>query len=160
MTTYATLQTRDTATARTKSPARYLPTAARVALGLVFFVFGLMGLLSALGVIPMGQPSTPLPEGAAAFTAAVMKTGYLFALVKGTETVAGALLLSNRFVPLALALVAPVVVNIVAFHAFLEPSGLGLAAVVLAAEVYLAWAYRRAYRPMLAMRATPGTPEP
>ncbi len=56
------------------------------------------------------------------------------------------------FVPLALALIAPVVVNIVAFHALLEPAGLGLAAVVMGLEAYLAWTYRRAYRPMLEMR--------
>ena len=110
------------------------------------------GLSSFLGVIPLSQPSTPLPEGAAAFTAAIMKAGYMFPLVKGTECLVGALLLSNRFVPLALALIAPVVVNIVAFHAFLEPSGLGLAAVVMGLEVYLAWSYRRAYRPMFEMR--------
>lgn len=72
----------------------------------------------------------------------------------GTQLIVGALLLSNRFVPLALALIAPVVVNIVAFHAFLEPSGLPVAIVVLALEVYLAWAFAKAYRPMLALRAT------
>jgi hypothetical protein len=132
-------------------PSR-LPAVARVSMGLIFFLFGLVGLLSFLGVIPMTQPSSPLPEGAAALTAAIMKSGYMFPLVKGTECLVGALLLTNRFVPLALALIAPVVVNIVAFHAFLEPSGLGLAAIVIALEAYLAWTYRRAYRPMLEMR--------
>ena len=101
------------------------------------------------------QPSTPMPEGAVAFAGALMKTGYLFPLIMGTQVIVGALLLSNRFVPLALTLIAPIVVNIFAFHAFLAPSGVGLAAVVLALEVYLAWAYRKAYRPMLAMRTTP-----
>jgi hypothetical protein len=76
----------------------------------------------------------------------------MFPLIKGTEVTVGALLLSNRFVPLALALVAPIVVNIFAFHAFLEPAGLGLAAVVVGLEVYLAWAHREAFRPMLAAR--------
>ena len=73
----------------------------------------------------------------------------------GTKlTIVGALLLSNRFVPLALALIAPVVVNIALVHAFLAPAGIGTGVVVLALEVYLAWSYRKAYRPMLAMRAT------
>jgi hypothetical protein len=135
-----------------KTRSSRLPAVARVSMGLIFFLFGLVGLLSFLGVIPLSQPSTPLPEGAAAFTAAIMKSGYMFPLVKGTECLVGALLLSNRFVPLALALVAPVVVNIVAFHAFLAPSGLGLAAIVVGLEAYLAWTYRRAYRPMLEMR--------
>ena len=52
-----------------------------------------------------------------------------------------------------LALLAPVIVNIVAFHAFLAPMGMVMTLVILALEVYLAWAYRTAYRPMLAMHA-------
>src|SRR6266699_2405364 len=60
---------------------------------------------------------------------------------------------SVRFAPLALALLAPVVVNIVLFHAFLAPSGLGIALVVTALHLFLAWTHRRAYRPMLAARA-------
>jgi uncharacterized membrane protein YphA (DoxX/SURF4 family) len=130
--------------------ARRLPTIARVLLGLIFFVFGLNGFLH---FIP--QPETGIPQGALAFTAAMMQTGYLFPLVAGTQVVVGALLLANRFVPLALALIAPVVVNIVAFHVFLAPSGTGVAVVVLLLEAYLAWAYRHAYRPMLAMQARP-----
>jgi len=127
--------------------ARIVPAAVRIVMGLIFFVFGLNGFLN---FIP--PPSGPVPEGAIAFGMALMKTGYLFQLLKGTEVLVGALLLANRFVPLALALIAPVVVNIFAFHAFLEPSGLVLAAVIVAAEVYLAWTYRGVFRPMLRAR--------
>lgn len=156
MMTLASIRTGQAAGTSTRSLVRHLPTAARITMGLVFFVFGLIGVLSVVGILPVTQPSTPPPAGAVALSAALMKSGYLFSLVKGTETVVGALLLSNRFVPLALALIAPVVVNIVAFHAFLAPSGVALALAVLALEVYLAWSYRRAYAPMLAMRATAG----
>jgi hypothetical protein len=76
-------------------------------------------------------------------------------LLAVTQTIVGGLLLLNRFVPLALALIAPVIVNIVAFHVFLEPTGIVIAFVVLALEIYLAWAYRAAFRSMLASRATP-----
>ena len=114
-----------------------------------------MGLLIAVGIIPL-PPPPGAPDRSAAFAAALMATGYLFPLLKVTEVVAGVLLLSNRFVPLALALLAPVVVNVFAFHAFLAPAGLAVASPVLALEVYLAWTYRRAYGPMLAMRAAPG----
>jgi uncharacterized membrane protein YphA (DoxX/SURF4 family) len=144
--------TSDTQAQSDRKPiSRYFLTAGRVLLGLTFFVFGLNGFLS---FIP--QPTTPMPEGAMAFGFALMKSGYMFPLIKGTEVIVGALLLSNRLVPLALALLAPVVVNIFAFHAFLEPSGLGLAVVLLVLEIVLAWSYRSAYRPMLALRATPG----
>ncbi len=151
MTTDTTLHADEAEGRNAKSFARHLPSAGRVLMGLIFFVVGLNGFLSFLP-----QPSTPMPEGAVAFAGALMKTGYLFPLLMGTQVIVGALLLSNRFVPLALALIAPIVVNIFAFHAFLAPSGVGLAVVVLALEVYLTWAYRKAYRPMLAMRATPG----
>ena len=133
-----------------KSFARYLPTIARVLMGLCFFVFGLNGFLH---FIP--EPKQPMPEGAVAFAGALMKSGYMFHMVAGTQLLVGVLLLLNRCVPLALALLAPVVVNIVAFHIFLAPSGLGLALVVLALELYLAWAYRSSYRSMLNPRAKP-----
>jgi len=126
----------------------WAPTAARILLGLVFFVFGLDGFLH---FVP--QPTTPPPAGAMALGFALVKSGYLFQLIKGTEVVVGALLLCNRLVPLALALIAPVIVNIVAFHAFLAPEGLSIALGVLVLEVYLAWHYRAVYRPMLAVRA-------
>jgi uncharacterized membrane protein YphA (DoxX/SURF4 family) len=115
---------------------------ARVLLGLAFFVFGLNGFLH---FIPM-PPKTGAP---AAFMHALMATGYLFTLVKCTEVVSGALLLAGRFVPLALALLAPVLVNIVAFHLFLDSAGLAIPLVLLALELYLAFAYWNAYRPML-----------
>ena len=129
---------------------KYLPTIARVLLGLMFFVFGLNGFLN---FIP--PPKSGIPEGAMAFSIAMMKTGYFFQLVKGTEVTVGLLLLLNRFVPLALVLIAPVIVNILAFHAFLAPSGVPMAVVILGLEIYLAWTYRQVYRPMLAARVTP-----
>jgi uncharacterized membrane protein YphA (DoxX/SURF4 family) len=128
-----------------------LPHVARILFGLVFFVFGLNGFIQ---FIP--QPKSAMSEEAMSFAGALMKTDYMHALIFGTQVTAGALLLLNRFVPLALALIAPVVVNIVAFHLFLAPSGIPMAAVVLALEAYLAWSYRESFRPMLAWRARPG----
>ncbi len=58
-------------------------------------------------------------------------------LAHATEVVAGVLLLTGFFVPLALTLLAPVIVNIVAFHALLAPSGLGLGLLVLVLEIGL-----------------------
>lgn len=129
-----------------------LPTLARILLGLMFFVFGLNGFLN---FIP--APKEGIPEGAMAFGAAMMKTGYFFQLVKGTEVICGLLLLVNRFVPLALVVLAPVIVNIVAFHAFLAPSGLPIPIVIVLLEAYLAWSYRRVFAPVLAARVAPAT---
>jgi uncharacterized membrane protein YphA (DoxX/SURF4 family) len=133
-----------------KSFSRYLPHIARILLGLVFLVFGLNGFLQ---FIP--QPKTAMPENAMAFLGGLMKAGYMLPLISGTQVLVGALLLLNLFVPLALALIAPVIVNIVLFHVFLQPMGMSIAIVVLLLELYLAWAYRSAFRPMLAARSTP-----
>lgn len=130
------------------SLARHARTGARVLLGLCFFVFGLDGFLH---FVP--QPAEPPSQGAMELGVAMMKSGYLFQLVKGTEVLCGALLLANRFVPLALVILAPVVVNIVAFNVFLAPMGIPMVAVILAIHVYLAWTHRDAYRPLLVARA-------
>ena len=120
---------------------------ARILLGLIFFVFGLNFFFHFIPMPPMSGPP-------ADFAKAMAATGYLYILVKITEVTSGALLLAGRFVPLALALLAPVVVNIVAFHAFLAPAGIGLPVVILLLEIFLAWSYRAAYRPMLQAKHT------
>lgn len=141
-----------TKTSTTEKPrgafARYMPNAARVLLGLTFFVFGLSGFIDF-----MPPPPDTMPEGALAFGTALMKTGYMFPLIKGTEVLVGVLLLLNRFVPLALVILAPVLVNIAAFNLILARSGAGLVAVLVALQLYLAWVHRAAYRPLLAPRA-------
>jgi uncharacterized membrane protein YphA (DoxX/SURF4 family) len=130
--------------------SKILSTIARVLMGLMFCVFGLNGFLH---FIP--EPKTPMPEGAVAFAGALMNTGYMLPLVMGTQLLTGVLLLFNRFVPLALALLAPILVGIITFHIFLAPATIAPAIVVVFLELYLAWVYRNAYRPMLAMRVTP-----
>src|SRR5271165_6835956 len=105
----------------------------RILLGLLFTVFGLNGFLH---FIPMG----PMPTGPAAqFIGALGETPYMTA-VFGIQLIGGILLLLNRYVPLALTLLAPVIVNIILFHAFMAPSGLPLAAV--ACILWLLTAYR------------------
>lgn len=129
------------------NPLRYLPAAVRVLLGLTFFVFGLNGFLHFL-------PQPPMPAAAGAFAGGLASAPYFFPLLKGIEVFVGALLLANRFVPLALTVVAPIILNIVAFHVFLAPSPL-MVAFLLASEIYLAWVYRAAFRGVLASRNAP-----
>jgi uncharacterized membrane protein YphA (DoxX/SURF4 family) len=135
---------------------RILTAAARILMGLLFAFSGLNGFLQ---LTPMSTEG--MPEGALAFSTALGETGYMMQLTMGVELVVGVLLLVNRFVPLALASLAPVVVNIVLFHVFLAPAGTVMALVIAAAEVYLAWAYRDAFRPMLrASMKAPATTSP
>jgi uncharacterized membrane protein YphA (DoxX/SURF4 family) len=125
------------------SIVRKLPTAARITLGLVFFVFGLNGLLHFL-------PQPPLPASAVGFVGGLAGAGYFFPLLKVTEIVAGALLLAGVVVPFALTLLAPIIVNIAAFHLFLAPGNYAVVALVLASELYLAWVHRAAFRALFA----------
>lgn len=127
--------------------SKLLPVATRVVLGLVFFVFGLNGFLHFL-------PQPPMPAGAMPFLGGLAGAGYFFPLLKATEVTAGVLLLSNRFVPLALTVLAPIVVNIAAFHLALAPNPI-MVTFLLVAEIYLAWSYRDAFRGVLAARARP-----
>ena len=95
---------------------------ARILLGLIFVVFGLNGFLNFL--------KGPMPSGLALqFIGALIQSHY-FWVVAGLQVAGGALLLANRFVPLALVLLGPIIVNIICYHAFLNPSGAVLAAVV------------------------------
>ena len=130
--------------------SRFAPTVTRSLLGLIFFIFALNGFLHFI-------PQPPVPAAAGAFAGALAATGYMWTLINGVEVIAGALLLANRFVPLALALLAPSVVNIVLFHAMLAPGGLGIALFVLVLEVFTAWSHRAAYASMLQAR-TPVKP--
>lgn len=137
------------APASSSRPARVAAAGARIALGFLFIVMGLNGLLH---FIPDPKPEM-IPAGALAFSVAMAKAGYFVPLLGATQAAAGLLLLAGRFVPLALTMLAPVIVNIVAFHVFLAPQGLAMAAVVLGCEVYLAFVYRSAFRSVLAARA-------
>jgi uncharacterized membrane protein YphA (DoxX/SURF4 family) len=125
-----------------------LPTVARLLLGLVFFVFGLNGFFPFI-------PAPPIPGPAGAYLGALAATGYMLPLVKGTEVIGGLLLLSGRFVPLALVLLAPVIVNIALFNLVLAPDNMILGLVLVALEGYLAWAYRDAFAGVLQANARP-----
>lgn len=129
---------------------RIVNAAIRLVFGLALAVFGLNAFLN---FIP--PPSQPLPEPAMAFAGALAASGYMLQLIGATQLVAGVLLLVNRFVPLALLLLAPFFVNSVAFHLCLERSGLPMALGFTAIELYLAWVHRAAYRPLFVARPTP-----
>ena len=120
-------------------------TLLRILLGLVFLVFGLNGFLHFL---PMTLPKGPAGD----FIGALAASGYMLPLVSGTQTIAGVMLLLGLYVPLALALLAPVIVNIFFFHVFLARDGLPLAIIVVAIELYLAWAHREAFAPLFGSR--------
>jgi hypothetical protein len=121
--------------------------AARIILGLVFFGFGLNGLLDLF-------PLPPAQGAAAVFIGGLAASRYFFPLLFVTYLLTGAALLTGQFVPLALAVLAPIIVNIAVMHFFVPSSGaeIGLAALVTVLEIFLGWSYRLAFRPLLRAR--------
>src|SRR5580698_2705569 len=108
--------------AKERPVMRTVSTIARYLAGVIFLVFGLNGFLN---LIPL-----PPPAGIAGqFMGALYVSHYLW-VIFGFQVIAAVLLLVNRYVPLAVAVLAPVIVNILVFHTLMAPSGLPLALLV------------------------------
>jgi len=119
---------------------------ARLLLGLVFVVFGLNGFLNFLSMGPM-------PTGLAGqFIGALFQSHY-FWVVAGLQVVGGLLLLVNRFVPLALVLLGPVIVNILLYHLFLNPAGIVMALLVTILWFIVFYGYRQYFSGIFVQRA-------
>ena len=119
---------------------------ARILLGLIFVVFGLNGFLQFIpGALPPGL--------AGQFAGALMQSHYMH-FVSGVQVVGGALLLMNRYVPLALALLGPVIVNILLFHLLLFPQGLVIAILVAVLWIVLFIHYRQYFSGLFVQRAS------
>ena len=129
---------------------------ARLLFGACWLFFGLNGFLH----FWMPEPKTPPPEAATALANGFAASGYMWQFIAGTEVFAGALLLSGLFVPLALTVIAPIVVNILAFHLYANPVGLEVALVVVAFELFLAFTYRKAFAGVLSPRYADGSDAP
>jgi putative oxidoreductase len=119
---------------------KIVSTIARYLAGLIFLVMGLNGFLH---FIPF-----PPPEGVAAQFMGALYISHFLVVIFAVQAVGGLLLLINRFVPLALAILAPVIVNILCFHAFMAPSGLPLALFVAVLWALTFAAVRPAFAPL------------
>jgi len=112
---------------------KWLPVIARVLLGLVFFGSGVFAFVSRFAVPP------DLPENLQTFAKGLAASTYFMPFLKGTEMTCGLLLLIGAYVPLALIVLAPILINIFLTHLFLAPEGLVLATILGALEIYLAF---------------------
>ena len=118
---------------------------ARLLLGLIFVVLGLNGFLNFLSMGPM-------PSGLAGQFVGALVLSHYFWVVAGLQVVGGALLLVNRFVPLALVLLGPVIVNIILYHVFLNPTGIALAVVVVVLWLIVFYGHRQYFSGIFSQR--------
>ena len=112
----------------------------------MFLVFGLNGFLN---FIP-----APPPTGIAGQFIGAMFVSHYLAAVFVLEIVAGVMLLANRFVPAALTILAPLLVNIVLFHAFMAPARFAPAVIAIALWAILFARERSAFLPLLDAKGT------
>ena len=119
---------------------------ARILLGLVFLVFGLNGFLNFLN-------TGPAPTGLAGQFLGALILSHYYWVVAALQIAGGALLLVNRFVPLALVLLGPVIVNIICFHVFMNPSGAPPAAVVTVLWLIVFYRNRQHFSGIFVQRA-------
>ena len=115
---------------------KILTLIARLLLGLTFVVFGLNGFLNFLSMGPM-------PAGLAGQFVGALILSHYFWVVAALQIAGGSLLLVNRFVPLGLVLLGPVIVNIILYHVLLNPTGMALAIVVTILWLIVFYAHRQ-----------------
>jgi len=116
-------------------------TISRYLLGLIFLTFGLNGFLH---FIPM-----PPPTGVAGQFFGAIFVSRFYVVIFLLQIVPALLLLVNRYVPLALTLLGPIIFNILCFHIFMAPAGLPMALLVTVLWFLTAWRVRSAFAPIL-----------
>ena len=118
---------------------------ARILLGLMFLVFGLNGFFHFL-------PMPPPPGGLAGQYMSALGGSHYFAPVFLLQSIGGLLLLTNRFVPIGLVLLGPVIVNILLYHVLMDPKGLPPGLVAAALWLVVFYSVRSAFAGVFAMR--------
>ena len=95
----------------------------------------------------------PMPDGTAGQFMGAIFVSHFYVVLFLLELIPAVLLLAGRYVPLALVLLGPVIVNIFLFHAFMQPSGLPLAVIVVVLWLLVAAGVRSAFRGILQARS-------
>ena len=129
---------------------KYVVLVSRILLGLMFFIFGLNGLLHFL---PMKYPT-----GDALTWMSLMSAHHWLNFVAVVQVIGGLLILVGRFVPLGIALLAPIIVNILLYHFLFWPHGIAPALIAALLELILLSAYWRSFAPLFVPNPEAGTP--
>lgn len=113
----------------------------RLLLGIALLIFGVNKFFA---FIPMFE----MPNAAANFMESLKASGYVFYTIAIFEICIGILLVLKKWVPFALVLLAPLSVNILLFHLFLDVSDIAVAIVIFGINLILIYKYWKAYRPL------------
>jgi putative oxidoreductase len=122
-------------------------TIARYLMGLMFTVFGLNGFLHFI-------PNMPMPPLAGQFIGVLVASHFAIPIFF-VQLVCGVLFLINRYIPLALTMIAPVIVNILLFHLLMNPSGIVPGAIVTICWFLVFYRVRSAFSPLFQQKGTP-----
>ena len=114
-------------------------------MGLIFFVFGLNGFLNFI-------PQPPLTGTSLTFFTGLMAAPYFIPVLKGTEVLVGLALLTNRFVALALVVIAPIILQIFLYHTIVDPSGAPMAIALVVFLITLMISKSAKYKTVLAAK--------
>jgi len=122
----------------------------KIAMVIVRTLVGLLFLFASVTFLFGLITPPPMPDGPMkSFSEGLGASGYFMYLLKVTELICGILLVSGRFVPLALVILSPIVINIFMVHLLLAREGLPVAIFLVGAFVFLGYYYRKAFAPLL-----------
>ena len=113
--------------------------ALRILLGVLLIVFGSNKFIGFLPNFEFANPEAGVLFGALA-------NSYILKTVGLIEVLVGLLLVSKKFVPFALVLMAPISVNIILFHGTLDPANIGPGAFVFVVNAFLIYANWNAFK--------------
>lgn len=124
----------------------------KIAVIVVRILLGALLLFSSISFFFKFGPQPTLEGNLKLFTDGMLASGYLMYLVKILELICGLAFVLGRFVPLANVVIFPVVVNIFLIQVFIAPEGLLIGALLLLGSLFLAYAYRDTYKPLMISR--------
>ena len=122
----------------------------KIAMIIVRSLMGLMFLFASISYFVMKNP--PAPQGDVKTYMAGISLVHIMTIVKVLELLCGLCFITGRYVTLAAVVLFPIIINIVLFHAFLEPKELPVMIVLLLGNLFLAYYYRRNYITLFAAR--------
>lgn len=120
----------------------------KIAAIIIRTLMGLLFLFASIVVLFNIFPPPPLDGKMKVFMDGINASGYLLTFIKVTELICGIAFVTGRFVPLAAVVIAPVILNILMVHIFLNTDGLPVAIFLVLGNLFLGYYYRERYAPL------------